>query len=53
MRQLSKEFEEENHSEITTWQIEKYKSKRKEEVKPATVNRELALLKHMFTKAIE
>jgi len=53
MRQLNKEFEAKNLSEITTWQIEKYKAKKKEEVKPATVNRELALLKHMFTKAIE
>ena len=53
MRQLSQEFEEKNLSEITPWQIEKYKAKRKEQVKPATVNRELALLKHMFTKATE
>jgi len=77
MRQVNREFEEKIIQEITTWQIEKYKAKRKEEVKkprkknltkavknispgsqakiikPATVNRELALLKHMFTKAIE
>ena len=77
MRQVNREFEEKAIQEITTWQIEKYKAKRKEEVKkprkknltkavknvspgsqakiikPATVNRELALLKHMFTKAIE
>jgi len=53
MRQLSKEFETRNLQEITTWQIEKYKARRKEEVKVATVNREVALLKHMYTKAIE
>ena len=53
MRQLHKEFEKKNIHEITAWHIEKYKAKRKENVKPATVNRELALLKHMFTKAIE
>ena len=53
MRQLNKDFEAKNIQEITAWQIEKYKAKRKEEVKPATVNREIALLKHMFTKAIE
>ena len=53
MRQLNKEFETKNIQEITTWQIEKYKARRKEEVKPATVNREVALLKHMYTKAIE
>ena len=33
--------------------IEKYKAKRLEKVAPATVNRELACLKHMFSKAIE
>jgi integrase len=75
MRQVNREFEQKTIQEITTWQIEKYKAKRKEEakkprkkigevknvipvrqakvIKPATVNRELALLKHMFTKAIE
>ena len=110
MRQLNKEFETKAIREITTWQIEKYKAKRKEEInrpgavmgsfkrerkdgsqeeiwyvdyrgpqgdkvrkiigpskkdaeayfakskattRPATVNRELALLKHMYSKAIE
>jgi len=33
--------------------VEKYKAKRLEKVAPATVNRELACLKHMYTKAIE
>jgi len=106
MRRLDKEFGEKMLQEITTWQIEKWKAKRKEAVKrpdavigsfkiqgedgsekdcwyvefasprgrkgrktfetseeaeayhkkiqtpvrPATVNRELSLLKHMFTK---
>ncbi len=109
MRRLDKEFGEKMLQEITTWQIEKWKAKRKEAVKrpdavigsfkiqgedgidkenwcvefasprgrkgrktfekseeaeayhkkiqtpvrPATVNRELSLLKHMFSKAIE
>lgn len=53
MRQVNTEFESKTLREITTWQIEKYKAKRKEEIKPASVNREIALLKHMFTKAIE
>ena len=109
MRALNAEFEKKNIQEITTWQIEKYKLRRKEEVnrpgavmgfferkkddareeiwfvdyqgpqgekvrkiigsnkkdaeayltkskattKPATVNREIALLKHMYSKAIE
>jgi len=47
--------------EITTWDIEKYRYQRKTEnrkspnkpVKPATLNREIALLKHLFSKAIE
>ena len=39
--------------EITSQMIEKYKAERLEKVSPATVNRELECLKHMFTKAIE
>ena len=39
--------------EITSQMIEKYKATRLEKVAPATVNRELACLKHMFTKAID
>ena len=33
--------------------IERYKAKRKTEVSPATVNREIAFLKTMFNKAVE
>ncbi|MCK4351862.1 site-specific integrase [candidate division WOR-3 bacterium] len=40
-------------SEITPQAIEKYKIERLESVKSATVNREIACLKHLFTKAIE
>jgi site-specific recombinase XerD len=40
-------------SKLTTAMIEKYKVQRSQQVKPATVNRELALLKHMLTKAVE
>ena len=39
--------------EITSRMIEDYKAKRLEKVAPATVNRELACLKHMYNKAIE
>ena len=39
--------------EITSEMIEKYKAARLEKVTPASVNRELACLKHMYTKAIE
>jgi integrase len=109
MRRLDNEFGEKAIQEITTWQIEKWKAKRKEAIKkpdavigsrkkqgrdmverevwyveftsprgpkgrrifetkegaeaylkrlqtpirPATLNRELSLLKHMYTKAIE
>jgi len=38
---------------LTPWLIEKYKLWRKERVKPATINRELSILSHLFTKAIE
>jgi integrase len=38
---------------LTPWQIEKYKRGRRATVKQATINRELACLKNMFTKAIE
>lgn len=39
--------------EITQEVVERYKVKRAKEVSPASVNRELACLKHMFNKAIE
>jgi integrase len=39
--------------EITSEMIEKYKAARLEKVTPASVNRELACLKHMYTKAID
>ena len=38
-------------ADIHPFLIEKYKKKRLEKVKPATVNRELACLKNMFNKA--
>jgi integrase len=38
---------------LTAKQAEEYKVKRRQAVSPATVNRELALLKHMCTKAVE
>jgi len=53
MRSLDKHFEGKNLHEITTWDIEKWKVKRKEKLKPASVNRELALVKHLFSKAVE
>jgi integrase len=40
-------------SALTAKQVENYKVKRRASVAPATVNRELALLKHLCTKAVE
>jgi integrase len=40
-------------SEVTPEEAERIKSYRSRQVKPATVNRELTLLKHMFAKAVE
>ncbi len=40
-------------SEITPYEIEKFKSKRKAEVKESTINRAVSLLQGMFNKAIE
>jgi len=40
-------------TQITPWLIEKYKLWRREGLQPATVNRDLSLLSHIFTKAIE
>ena len=53
MQRLDNEFGGKNIGDITTWQIEKFKTERKKEIKPASVNRELALLKHLFSKAVE
>jgi integrase len=53
MRGFDREFEGKNIQDITSWLIEKWKSRRSEKFKPGTVNRELALLKHLFSKALE
>ena len=52
MRSLEEGFHNKNVHEITAWEIERWKIKRKGEVKPATVNRELASLKNLLNKAI-
>lgn len=52
-RALRQEFDGRTLSKITPFLIEGYKMKRKEKVEVSTVNRELALLKNMFTKAID
>lgn len=50
---LSKQFGNKFLYEIATEQIEIYKRERLEKVQEPTINRELACLKHIFTKAIE
>lgn len=39
--------------QITPWLLERYKAKRQKDVTPATVNRELGTLKHLFNLAIK
>lgn len=50
---LKREFGDKVVQEITVFQIERYKMKRQEQVKPASVDREIALIKHVFSKAVE
>jgi len=52
LRVLDKVFEGKTIQEITNWDIEKWKSKRKETLVAGSVNRELCLLKHMFSMAV-
>ncbi len=52
IKSLLKNFGGKMISEITSRELERYKSMRRDEVKPATVNRELSCIKHMFTKAV-
>lgn len=52
IKHLLKAFGGMSISDITARELERYKSMRKEEVKPATINRELSCIKHMFTKAV-
>ena len=53
MRILLSAFRNKKLVEITNQDIEHYMQKRKQEVKPASVNRELALLRHMLNKAVD
>ena len=48
---LQRLFGPANLTDITPLRVEGYQNKRVQEVCPATVNRELALLKHMFNMA--
>jgi integrase len=50
---LNRWFADKLLNQITALAIEKFKNQRRQEVGPATVNRELACLKGMFSKAIQ
>ena len=51
LNKLKPFFKGEKLCDISPFLVEKYKARRKNEVKPATVNRELTCLKHMFSLA--
>jgi len=53
LKQVGREFDDKIMQEISAWQIQKYVAKRKEEVRPSSVNRETALLKTIFSRAIQ
>lgn len=53
MRRLDKKFGKRILQEITTLEIEKYKSRRSNDIGPAALNGELRLIKHLYSKAIE
>ena len=50
---LKQTFGRRRISDLTPEDAEIYEAKRSRLVKPATVNRELTVLKHMLTKAVE
>ncbi len=52
INRLTKVFSGKKLGEITVLDVERYKALRIETVSPATTNREVALLKHMFNKAV-
>ncbi len=53
LRKLRAEFGDIRLNKITPFDVEKYKMKRRKEVSPASVNRELACIKYMFNLAIK
>jgi hypothetical protein len=53
MKALVKHFGKQLLIEITPYHVEKYKEKRRKTVTGAGINRELALLKALFNKAIQ
>jgi integrase len=53
LRVLERYFKGKAIREVTPELIERYKAKRKSEVAPGTINRELVFLKTLFNKAVE
>jgi len=53
MRRLLRRFGHKRLSEIMNREIERYMQERRKTAQPGTVNRELALLKHMLHKAVD
>ena len=53
LEMFSRLFGETPLSQITTWQVEKWKADRRKEIKPGSVNRQLTVIKHMFRMVIE
>jgi len=53
VRHLTEYFQTKPLGDITSWHVEKYKAKRKQEVSESTVNKELTVLRHMLNKAVE
>jgi len=50
---LGKHFGDTPLSQITSWQIEKWKADLRKTLKPNSVNRHITIIKHMFKKGIE
>jgi len=50
---FGKHFGDTPLSQITSWNIEKWKSDLRKTLKPTSVNRHMTVLKHMFKKAVE
>lgn len=53
VKNLLKSFSGKLVSEISAYELERYKNSRVKEVTPASVNRELSCIKHMFNKAVQ
>lgn len=52
IRTLAQFFSGQRLSDISPWDVERYKAERRKTVRPATVNRELGNFKHMLNMAV-